>query len=368
MAQTINRALAYCLLTGATFHESRSIMLPGGKPVLFIDIVAMVGLQVRVEAAEPGGCTYSIQAGYWIREGLLSSTESNVFFKRIFGQLGDDGLLKRQAFELMLIEQMCIRTGHHALTHADGLTLGELLPCLATSLLGTARIQHALRLVKLPKATKTVNTRLSPNEKAVLCTSRDTWKGNSEVHPSDYAWILSHWLSDGYIGVPQESESECHNFILRLQGGVVAFALKANSERNVMCFSDVLREIALSPPMAHFAVCEPPLVYVLAFVCLYLGPTTKALCESLKNATNGGNLMIPSTACPAHAESKAPKNGAGVFQLVICNPDAFIPASSLLGPERAAELQQAANRGADIAEVGMFLADTAADSAPQIRI
>jgi hypothetical protein len=73
--------------------------------------------------------------------------------------------------------------------------------------------------------------------------------------------------------------------------------------------------------------------------------------------------MIPSTACPIHAELKAPKDAAGVFQLVICNPDASIPAvSSLVGTERATEFRQTINRSADIAEVGIFLADTAADA------
>jgi hypothetical protein len=350
----INRALAYSLIACASFQERFSIVLPGGKRVLFADIIAMFGLQVLIESASVEGCRYTIQAGSWVRQELLAAIGVNQFFNQIFEQLG--GEMKGRAFELMVIEQICVRIAAHPYTHGSELTVGALLPCLSTTAAGNCRIPGSVRVVKLPKATASVKARLSIVEKTELLKSRTVWKGKPSIHPGDYAWLLIHWLPVGCLGVPQDSKSGCHDFFLRLEAKVIAFALKANCDRSPMEQTDIQKEIIKTPSMEPFAACEPAVSYVLVFICLHLGASLQLQCNALDAASKGA-IIFPSLSTPTLPGIQLPNDPSKVFQVAVCDPFSPVCAlSSLLGPDCVAQLQTTANRMPDISEVGIFLA------------
>lgn len=91
---------------------------------------------------------------------------------------------------------------------------------------------------------------MSAAEKAALMLSRGNWcLSRKQIHTDDLPWLLADWLPEGCLGVPADAQPGSQDFFLRLNGGVVGFALNTAGESSPTHWSAVRDELSKAPAL-----------------------------------------------------------------------------------------------------------------------
>lgn len=319
--------MARLLLLDAPFSPDYEV--PFGATLLRLsDAAVVLGLSYCTAASPPGVAGSSgrtdakprlrLVAGEWLCRSLLSErfilTRPPVLVSvqmlatmRSFG-----GTMRGRPFELLCADALCARS-----LALPGQTLAHFLPHLSRSKCCNETVP-SLRVVVLPKAVADHRLpRLTEADQKYLLQTRDHWGGSKVVHLDDLPWILCDWLPIGSLGVPADAQSGAQDMFLRLDGGVIGFALKAASSSAGTDWSDVRDELRKAP------ILHPSVPYTLVLWSLNLAPQLRVAVGSADATTYARGMwrfveksLVRVEAGRGHFEVVSPS------ELIVANPHA----------------------------------------------
>ena len=276
--QRLLQLLARVLLLDATFHPEHTVKV-GGDSVRLSDVAATFGLSyspaeapqgasdaAAVDSAAKGRSHLRLVAGEWLCRSLaqvVSGDPAALASAQLLATMRDfGGTMRGRPFEMLCADALCYRS-----LLMPGQPLAKLLPHLGRSMRGKDLVPR-LTVVALPKAVDDKRLqRLSHDDKGALLQSRRRWTGKLTIHAADLPWLLAEWLPAGCLGVPADAQSGSQDIFLRLDGGVVGFALKAASATAGTGWDDLQNELSKAPALPAAGV-----PYTLVLWSLHLAP------------------------------------------------------------------------------------------------
>lgn len=330
-------------------------------------------MNIQADATKPSALL-RIVAGEWLCRSLMgdaliaSHEHVHVSVQMLVTMRQFGGTMRGRPFEMLCADALCFRS-----VTQRGKRLARFLPHLADSRLRDAVVPQ-LSVVALPKAVAgggvaalddavtahaatadssagddsavdssgvslaavanlpiepTVAARklrpLTDEEKAQLMKSRYRWcLARKQICKEDLPWLLQHWLPVGCAGVPADAQSGSQDYFLRLDGGVIGFALKAAGPTSPTGWSAIREELGKAP------VFGAGVHYTLVLWSLNLAPEVRrALGEADAVCFSAGSWYLSATGkLVLGPSSPANKGEQPVFvvgsgmELVVANPHA----------------------------------------------
>ena len=264
-------AISRALLLDVPFPADFMLPLAAGESIRLADAAAALGFSFVPSNGGHESRALKLVAGEWLSASLRESLGVNgenqscaaarmLSTMREFG-----GTMRGRAFELLCVEAMLAR----ALLQCRGATLRTLVPHFSGSTLADCAVS-SLKMVVMPKVTRSNSAPLSEDARKVLLGSREHWTGAPTLHPCDLPWFLEEWLPHGVVVVPGDATSGASDWFVRLKEGVIAVANKAVGAAAGTAWCDVAAELAKLPKLPVSLSCA------LVLYSLHLAPELRA--------------------------------------------------------------------------------------------